>query len=122
MSDPLRVILVGTGRRGASWVRAFRNVPDWEPVALVDVDPEMTGVPESECFTSLTPALKKVEADAVSVVVPAHLHAQFIDEALRAGKHVLVEKPFTTSLSMAEKLVKLAAERKRVLLVTQTAR
>jgi predicted dehydrogenase len=98
-------------------------------VALVDVDPalldaagEMTGVPESACFTSLAPALKNVEADAVSVVVPAHLHAQFVDEALRADKHVLVEKPFTTSLSIAERLVDLAARRGRTLLVTQTAR
>src|SRR6266542_1266727 len=129
MSDPLRVIMVGTGRRGASWVKAFRNVPDWEPVALVDVDPElmdaageMTGVPEDACFSSLTPALKNVEADAVSVVVPAHLHAQFIDEALRADKPVLVEKPFTTNLAIAERLVARAAERKRTLLVTQTAR
>lgn len=129
MAGPLRVILVGTGRRGASWVKAFRNVSDWEPVALVDVDPElmdaageMAGVPEEACFSSLTPALKKIEADAVSVVVPAHLHAQFIDEALRADKHVLVEKPFTTNLAIAERLVDLAAQRKRTLLVTQTAR
>jgi predicted dehydrogenase len=129
MTDPLRVVLVGVGRRGASWVKAFRNVPVWEPVALVDVDPafleaagEMTGVPESACFTALTPALEEVEADAVSIVVPAHLHAQFIDQALRADKHVLVEKPFTTNLAVAERLVALAAQRKRTLLVTQTAR
>jgi predicted dehydrogenase len=99
MSDPLRVILLGTGRRGASWLKAFRAVPEWQPLALVGADPdqmdaagEMTGVPESACFTSLTPALEKVEADAVSVVVPAHRHAQFSNEGLRAGKHALVEK------------------------------
>lgn len=129
MADPRRVIMVGVGRRGASWVKAFTAVPEWEPVALVDVDPQLldaaseaTGVPERACFSSLTPALKAVEADAVSVVVPAHLHAQFIDEALRADRHVLVEKPFTTSLPIAERLVALAARRKRTLLITQTAR
>jgi predicted dehydrogenase len=129
MTEPLRVIMVGVGRRGASWVKAFRSLPDWEPVALVDVDQalmdaagEATGVPESACFSALTPALQQIEADAVSVVVPAHLHAQFIDEALRADKHVLVEKPFTTNLAIAERLVDLAAKRQRTLLVTQTAR
>ena len=62
MTDPLRVILVGVGRRSASWVKAFAAVPEWEPVALVDVDPQLleaageaTGVPEDACFSRRSP-------------------------------------------------------------------
>jgi predicted dehydrogenase len=129
MSEPLRIILVGVGRRGGAWVKAFSAVPEWRPVGLVDLDQgflaaarEATGLPETACFASLGEALQRVEADAVSIVVPARLHAPMIEQALGAGKHVLVEKPFTTSLADAERLVEQAEHRGRVILVTQTAR
>lgn len=129
MNQPARIILVGLGRRGGVWLQAFNAAPDWQPVALVDVDPAflasargVTGLPESACFTSLRRALEEVPADAVSIVVPARLHAEMIEPALQAGKHVLVEKPFTTSLAEAERLVALAARRELVILVTQTLR
>ena len=129
MSEPLRVILVGVGRRGASWVRAFQAAPEWRPAALVDTDPgflaearERTGLPAAAFFGSLEAALAGVAADAVSIVVPARLHTGLIEQALLAGKHVLVEKPLTTSLAEAERVVALAAAQGRVLLVTQTAR
>lgn len=128
-AHPLRVIMAGVGQRGASWVEAFAALDGWRPVALVDLDQsflaaarEATGLTEKESFSSLADALARVEADTVSVVVPARLHAELIERALLAGKHVLVEKPFTTSLVDAERLTRLAAERERVVLVTQTAR
>jgi predicted dehydrogenase len=129
MSDPLRIILVGVGRRGSAWVRVFTAQPEWRPVGLVDLDErflaaarEATGLPEAACFASVGEALERVAADAVSVVVPARLHAEMIEQALGAGKHVLVEKPFTTSLADAERLVAQAERHRRVILVTQTAR
>lgn len=50
------------------------------------------------------------EINAVYIGLPASLHAHWSMEALRAGKHVLCEKPFTTSAEEAEEMVSLAAE------------
>ncbi|WP_033344077.1 Gfo/Idh/MocA family protein [Catenuloplanes japonicus] len=52
--------------------------------------------------------LDRDDVDAVYVPLPAALHAEWIERALLAGKHVLAEKPFTTDAATTEKLVALA--------------
>lgn len=54
--------------------------------------------------------LERADVDAVYVPLPAMLHAEWIDKALRAGKHVLAEKPLTTDRKQAERLFQLAEE------------
>ena len=85
---------------------------DYQTVALVDIREDhlnnamdFTGLPEAACFRTLEQALNKVEADAVVVVTPPNLHTEHCLEALRAGKHVLVEKPFAKTLADAKLLV-----------------
>jgi len=56
-------------------------------------------------------------SDAVVVAAPAEAHHALAATALRAGKHVLVEKPITATLAQADELAALAAEQKRVLQV-----
>jgi predicted dehydrogenase len=51
------------------------------------------GIPHA--FGSLAEMLARVECDAVDLVVPNHVHAQYVTEAARAGKHVICEKPLT---------------------------
>ncbi|MFF0825238.1 Gfo/Idh/MocA family protein [Micromonospora haikouensis] len=59
--------------------------------------------------------LEQDDIDAVYVPLPAVLHAEWIERALRAGKHVLAEKPLTTDRKQAEHLFRVAAEHRRVL-------
>jgi predicted dehydrogenase len=101
----------------------------WRPVGLVDVVPEylaaareVTGLPESACFTSIEAALEAVDSDAVAIASPVVYHAPQILASLRAGRHVLTEKCFTTSIEDAEDCVAEAAQRHRKLLVVQNAR
>ena len=82
------------------------TAPTLRAVALVDVNEdnlatarEATGLGEKACFSSPADALQAVEADAVVVITPPDLHAGQCLEAVRAGKHVLVEKPFTPKTS-----------------------
>src|SRR5688572_6915363 len=91
LGEPLRSIHVGVGTRGKSHVRAALESGYWRPVALVDVVPdylaaarEMTGLPESACFTRVEDALAQVESDAVAVASPVTFHASQIMAALRA--------------------------------------
>lgn len=59
--------------------------------------------------------LARDDIDAVYVPLPAALHAEWVERAVRAGKHVLSEKPLTTDLRTAAHLVTAAAERDVVL-------
>ena len=128
-TDPKPIIHVGVGTRGKSHVRASMESGYWRPVALVDVVPdylaaarEMTGLPESACFTRVEDALEKVESDAVSISSPVTLHAQQIMASLQAGRNVLTEKCFTVTLESAQACVAEAKRRDRKVMVVQNAR
>jgi len=60
--------------------------------------------------------------DAVDVCLPTHLHAPATEAALRAGKHVLVEKPMALDFETADGLVSLAKEQGRILMAAQVLR
>jgi scyllo-inositol 2-dehydrogenase (NADP+) len=60
--------------------------------------------------------------ELVVVNTPNETHFQFAKAALQAGKHVIVEKPFTVTVSEADSLIALATERKRTLSVFQNRR
>ena len=127
--EPLQAIFVGVGGRGRHYLEHLKDSPHMRPVALVDISREIlererlaTGLPETACFTTLTDALRHVPADAVGVTTHARLHAQFVEEAILAGKHVLVEKPFTCDLEEAVRLVELADANGVKIVVTQQIR
>ena len=110
------MIHCGVGGRGRWPVKLATERNDIESVGLVDVNEEnltnareVSGLPESACFRSLEAAIDNVEADCVVIITPPMLHADQCLEAIRAGKHVLVEKPFTRSLSSAKQVVAEAA-------------
>ena len=125
----IRTIHIGAGGRGRWPLNRFQNRADFEAVALIDVSAdnlaaarEITGLGTDACFDSLSAALQAVEADAVVVITPPDLHADQCMEAVRAQKHVLVEKPFTKDLSQARQIVAEAGEQGVVVAVTQNAR
>ncbi len=108
----IRCIHIGVGGRGKWPVRLFSEREDVESVAFVDIHEgnmnaamEVAGMLESKCFRTLEQALNKVDCDCVIVITPPDLHAEMVLEAVRAGKHVLVEKPFTKTLRSAKHVV-----------------
>ena len=132
MVERLRTIHVGVGGRGTWPVRLFHQEAErWQPVALVDVNPAAleqasaaSGVPARACYRTLEEALTGHgrEADGVVVITPSALHERYVRQALEAGKHVLVEKPFVHRLEEAEALVALAGSRGLRLVVAQNYR
>jgi len=125
----IRTTHVGVGGRGRWPLNRFQERNDFQAVALVDVSAdnlaaarETSSLGEEACFSSLTDALAAVETDAVVIITPPDLHAGQCLEAVRAGKHVLVEKPFTKDLSQARRIVAEADERGLKVAVTQNAR
>ena len=126
----VRLIQLGLGGWGRNWVEEVtRETPGVEPVAWVEIDPATRAqasakldLPPERVFGSLQEALQAVAADAALLVVPLAAHAPLTREALEAGLHVLVEKPFTETLADAQALAELADERRRVLMVNQNYR
>jgi predicted dehydrogenase len=128
--DKLRLVQVGLGFWGLDWAEeVLPQAQTVETVAHVDPDPTAqavlaarTGIPPERCFASLAEALDRVPCDAVLASLPTVFHAAIAQEALEAGKHVIVEKPFTATLSQAKELVRLAEARGLVLMVSQNYR
>ena len=73
-------------------------------------------------FATLDEALKDPDVDAVDLCTPTDQHAQEAISALRAGKHVLVEKPLALSGDLADQVVSEAGQSGRVLMAAQVLR
>jgi predicted dehydrogenase len=127
---PIRIVHLGLGRWGFNWAREIladcdcarvTAYVDSDPAALARAQKELS-IPAAICFASLEQALAAVECDAVVISLPVALHAKAAETALRAGKHVLTEKPFADSLADAARLNALAKARGLVLMVSQNYR
>jgi predicted dehydrogenase len=64
--------------------------------------------------------LSSTEIDAIAVVTPVWTHFELAKAALENGKHVFVEKPFTSSTAQAEELIELAARKNLKIMVDHT--
>ncbi|MCX8004614.1 MAG: Gfo/Idh/MocA family oxidoreductase, partial [Burkholderiaceae bacterium] len=120
MSEPkLRCAVIGVGKMGALHARKYAALPDCELVAVVDCDPQAAARVAAECGTrALTDYRALLGAvDAVSIAVPTSLHHAVAGDFLRAGAHVLVEKPIAVTVQEADALIALARAQGRVLQV-----
>ena len=126
MTPPVRIVIVGAGR-GRSHLRSVRALGErFELAGVVDLDAarlrrlcaEEQVAPEL-AFASLDDALAAAPCDAVMVATWARTHEPLVAQALAAGTHVLVEKPFTLTLASARRLLAMGEERDRKIVVTQ---
>jgi UDP-2-acetamido-3-amino-2,3-dideoxy-glucuronate N-acetyltransferase len=110
------VACIGAGAWGQNLVRNFAEL---DALALVcDSDPEkLKPFVNHRTTTSIDETLADASIQAVAIATPAETHGELVRRALLAGKDVMVEKPICLAVDEAERLVALAAERKRVLMV-----
>lgn len=116
------VIGLGIGRHH---LREYASHPKCTIGAICDADAERLGqvqaeygLPEERCFTStgaLMRAAGDLGLDAVSVALPNALHAPVTIAALRAGLHVLCEKPMAMTARQGERMIAAAKKAKRTL-------
>jgi predicted dehydrogenase len=121
----LNVAVIGFADWGANLTRNFAAGPRTTVVAIADVDPQRRTLaaglyPRARIVDHAAAAIADPEVDAVVIATPIATHRELAALALRAGKHVLVEKPLATSVAEAEELVELAAARRRALVVDHT--
>lgn len=120
----LNVALVGFGLSGR-YLQApfFIANPNFnlKTVVTVSQNPQLV-YPSVQAAKSLDEVLSDTEIDLVSICTPSHTHFDYAKQCLLAGKHVLVEKPFTATAAEAEELISLAKKQGKVLSIFQNRR
>ena len=115
-SAPLRVGVIGVGYLGRLHAEKIASFPDVRFVGVCDLSADHGKSVARECGTEFIADRKRLLSgvDAVSVAVPTTAHYDVAMDALRAGAHVLLEKPIASSLREARRLVSEAAARNLV--------
>ncbi len=110
----LGVAVIGTGFWGKNHARVYKDLASTSLVAICDVNRERAKIIADQygakAYTSSSQMLRNEEVEAVSVCTWSTMLAKEALKALRAGKHVLVEKPMATNTKQAEKLLLVAEE------------
>jgi predicted dehydrogenase len=125
MALPLRVAVIGAGYWGPNLARNFNASSDWTLVAICDLDlgraqslAEKVG--RVDAIGDLDELLARDDVDAVAIATPARTHHAVVLAALRAGKHVVVEKPLADSRDHAIEMIEEAASRGLTLMADHT--
>jgi predicted dehydrogenase len=116
--------VIGCGYWGPKLARNLDEMPDVDLQWACDLSDERLAhmhelYPDTRCTTDYRQVLES-DADAVVIATPISTHYRLAQEALAAGKHVLVEKPITASAAESECLVAEADRLNRVLMVGHT--
>jgi predicted dehydrogenase len=123
-AEPLGIAVVGAGYWGPNLVRNLSVSPDWELLAVCDLDldraREVAAGRPVQVTESLDELLARDDLDAIAIATPARTHHAIAVAALRAGKHVLVEKPLADSVDAGRAMVELARQQGRVLMADHT--
>ena len=120
MKKQPQVAVIGAGYWGVNLIRNFHALDSLALVCDADMarlDKISIEYPAVERAQRPEAFLVRPEIDAVVIATPAETHFQLAQAALQAGKDVFVEKPLCLRARDAEKLVSLARERKRILMV-----
>lgn len=121
----LKLAIIGYGYWGPNLLRNFSCCDGATVAAVVDRRPERLKAakrlyPGIEVFSSPEEVMKDASIDAVVVATPVFSHFPLASEALSRGKHVLIEKPMTTSSAHAMELIELAQKKNLTLMVDHT--
>jgi predicted dehydrogenase len=124
-SDTVRVGVIGYGYWGPNIVRNFAALDNCQMVAVCDKNPAALkraskGYPGVHVTSDFSDVLRSPDIDAVAVVTPVWTHFELAKAALENGKHVFVEKPFTSNARQAEQLIELAERKNLRIMVDHT--
>ena len=122
MAEKYKIGVIGTGQRGADYMRLLKDHPGVEAAALCDTSPERLkdfahtmGCDEIPCFTSLDELFEKSCVEGVIITTPDFTHAECAVAALKNGKDVLLEKPMAPTAPECREILKAQRESGKVL-------
>lgn len=110
--EKLKIGVLGAGHLGRIHIKLLKETEGFDLVGFYDPDPEKSEQAKIDFavdgFESVASLIEV--CDAIDVVTPTLSHYDCASQAIRASKHVFIEKPVTNTLEEAEKLIKLAHE------------
>jgi predicted dehydrogenase len=117
--------VIGYGYWGPNVVRNLTSLEDSQVLAIAEMSPAareraQKAYPGIKVTPDASEVLSSTEIDAVAVVTPVWTHYELTKAALENGKHVFVEKPFTSNTEQAEKLIALAQKKNLKIMVDHT--
>jgi len=125
MSKKIKVAVIGLGYWGPNIARNIHSLDDCELAAICDLrkdrlDHVSQRYPSAKACSNVESVLNDREIDAVAIATPLHTHFSLVMASLKAGKHVLVEKPLAATSEQCVELTETAAKRGLVLMVGHT--
>lgn len=120
----LNVGVIGIGSMGQNHARVYSEIANL--LAIADPNKKAASVIKKRfninAFNDYKELLEQDDIDAVSIATPTSTHCEIGLEAIKAGKHVLVEKPFASTIKQGEQLIEAAEKENVVLAVGQIER
>jgi len=121
----LNIGVVGYGYWGPNVARNFHGTAGAKLVAVSDLSEKRLGLAQNHYpfikgMKDPLELIRSTDVDAVAIVTPVFAHYEMARAALLAGKHIFVEKPFTSTSAQAKELVDLAARKNLKIMVDHT--
>ncbi len=121
----LRFGVIGYGYWGPNIVRNLRGLEGCELAGVCDRDPAareriQAAHPGLPVYSDAQELISSPETDVIAVITPVWTHYELAKAALSNGKHVFVEKPFTSNVAQAEELVDFAEQKNLQIMVDHT--
>ncbi|HUV08235.1 MAG TPA: Gfo/Idh/MocA family oxidoreductase [Spirochaetia bacterium] len=127
MKDKVNVGIIGAGIMGTAHARIYTEMDRASLLGIADINIEKArslaakyGVKKT--FKDYRDLLKMEDLDAIHIATPDFFHRDPILDALKAGKHVLVEKPLATTVEDAKEIVKVSKDTGKHVMVNYTHR
>ena len=121
----IRFGVIGYGYWGPNIVRNLRALEDCRVVGICDQTPAArkrieAANPGIPVHSEASELIKSPDVDAIAVITPVWTHYELTKAALENGKHVFVEKPFTSTTAQGEELINLAVQKNVQIMVDHT--
>ncbi len=122
----IRAGVIGLGAMGIWHADTLRRLPGYRLHSICDVTPAQRRLAEKSydvvAYAARRDFLADPELDLAVVATPSHAHVEPVVAALKAGKHVLCEKPLAQTEVQARKMFRAAEQARRVLMTFQNRR
>ena len=121
----IRFGVIGYGYWGPNIVRNLRALESCQVVGICDQTPAArkrieAANPGIPVHSEASELIKSPDVDAIAVITPVWTHYELTKAALENGKHVFVEKPFTSTTAQGEELINLAVQKNLQIMVDHT--
>lgn len=121
----IRIGVIGYGYWGPVVARNIHAAEGCRLVGICDGNAEALGrasktYPDIQIMTDAMQLIRSPLIDAIAVVTPVWTHFEFAKAALENGKHIFVEKPFTSNTAQGEELIEIAARKNLTIMVDHT--